>query len=82
MADNRGLTKFHESYTRSADTGVNEASDAAELAAARVARKQTNKGRSVDDISKSAAAAAQRRAADAASDDDKVAAVFANRRGD
>ena len=45
MESNRGLMKLHESYTRRAYTGVNEAADAAELAAARVARKQTNKVR-------------------------------------
>ena len=66
---NRGLTQFHESYTRRADTGVNEAANAAEFADARVARKQINKCRAVEDIAKSAAAAAQRRAADAASED-------------
>ena len=67
---------------------ISEAADAAELAAACVARNQTNKGRAVEELAKSAAAAAQRRAADAASEDDKEAAiadkdaVFANRRGD
>ena len=88
MAGNRGLTKLHESYTlRAADTGVNEAANAAEFSAASVARKQTNKGRAVEDLAKSAAAAVQRHAADAASEDDKEAAiddkdasVFANRR--
>ncbi len=86
MAANRGMKKLHESYTRCADTCVNEAAYADELAAARVARKQTNKGRAVEDLAKSAAAAPQRRAADAASEDDKEAAiadkdasVFANR---
>ncbi len=39
---------------------LSEAADAAELAAARVARKQTNKGRAVEDLAKSAAANAQR----------------------
>ena len=61
---------------------MSEAADAAELAAARVARKQTNKSRAVEELAKTAAAAAQRRAADAASEDDKDAAVFENRRGD
>ena len=53
---------------------MREANDAAELAAARVTRKQTNKGRAVEELAKTAAAAAQRRAADAVSDDDKEAA--------
>ena len=53
--NNRGLTQLHESYTRRADTGVNEAADAAELAAARVARKQTNKCRAAEELAKSAA---------------------------
>ena len=68
---------------------MNEAADAAELAAARVARKQTNKSRAVEGLAKTAAAAAQRRAADATTEDDKEAAiadkdasVFANCRGD
>ena len=52
MAGNRGLTKLYESYTRRADTGVNDSADAAELAAARVARKQTNKGRALEDLCK------------------------------
>ena len=34
---------------------MSEASDAAELAAARVARKQTNKGRAAEELAKSAA---------------------------
>ena len=50
---------------------ISEAVDAAELAAARFDRKQTNKDRAAEELAKSAAAAAQRRAADAASDDDK-----------
>ena len=60
------MTQFHESYTRRADTGENEAADAAELAAARVARKQTNNGRAAEELAKSAATIAQQHAADAA----------------
>ncbi len=41
----------------------------------RVARKQTKKGRAVEELAKTAAAAA-------ASEDDNEAAVFANRSGD
>ena len=44
---------------------MSEAADAAESAAARVARKQTNKGRAVEELAKSAATAAQQHAADA-----------------
>ena len=45
---------------------MSEVADAAELAAARVARNQNNKGRAVEELAKSAATAAQRHAADAA----------------
>ena len=45
--------------------GVNEAADAAELAAARIARKQSNKGRAAEELAKSAATAAQQHAPDA-----------------
>ncbi len=61
----RGLTQLHESYTRRADTGVNEAADAAELAADHVARKQTNKGRATEELAKHSVTAAQQHAADA-----------------
>ena len=44
---------------------MSEAADAAKLAAARVARKQTNKYCAVEELAKTAAAAAQRRIADA-----------------
>ena len=44
---------------------MSEAADAAKLAAARVARKQNNKARAVEELAKSAAAAAQQYAADA-----------------
>ena len=54
---------------------MSEAADAAELAAARVGRKQTNKGRAVEELAKTAAASAQRRAADAASEDEKEASI-------
>ncbi len=59
-----------------------DAADAAELASARVGRKQTNKGRAAYELAKTADAGAQRLAADAAFEDYKGAAVFANRRGD
>ena len=48
-----------EAITRVIYTGVNEAADAAELDAARVARKQNNKGRAAEELAKSAATAAQ-----------------------
>ena len=44
---------------------MSEATDAAELADARVARKQTNKCRASEELAKSAATAAQQHAADA-----------------
>ena len=44
---------------------MSEAADAAELAATRVARKQTNKGRAAEELAKSAATTAQQHAADA-----------------
>ena len=44
---------------------MSEAADAAESAAAGVARKQTNKGSAAEELSKSAATAAQQHAADA-----------------
>ena len=79
--------ELHESYSQRAHTVVNEADDADEFAAACVTRKQTNKGRAVEELAKSAAAAAQRRATYAEFEDDKEAAiadkdanVFANRR--
>ena len=56
---------------------MSEAADIAELLAAGFcSRRQTNKGRAAEELTKSAdtAAAAQRRAADAVSDDDKEAA--------
>ena len=57
---------------------MSEADYAAQLAAARVARKQTNKGCAVEELAKTAAGAAQRRAADAASEDDKDAVIADN----
>ena len=44
---------------------MSEAADADGLAAARVASKQTNKGRAAEELAKSAATAAQQHAADA-----------------
>ena len=44
---------------------MSEAAGAAELAAARVARKQTNKCRAAEELAKSAATAAQQHAAEA-----------------
>ena len=44
---------------------MSEAADAAEFAAARVARKQTNKDCAAEELSKSAATATQQHAADA-----------------
>ena len=44
---------------------MSETADAAELAAARVACKQTNKSRPVDELAKSAATASKQHAADA-----------------
>ena len=65
---------------------VSEAADAAELAAAHIARKQTNKCRAAEELAKSAATASQQHAADAtaAEQEELVAAaeapaVFANR---
>ena len=54
---------------------MSEDADAAVLAAACVARKQTNKGRAVEELAKTAAATAQQRAANAAPEDDKEAAL-------
>ena len=61
---------------------MSEAADTAESDAARVARKQTNKGRAAEELAKTVDATAQRLAADAAFEDYKEDAVFANRKGD
>ena len=44
---------------------MSEAADAAQLDAARVARKQTNKGRAVEELAKCAATTTKQHAADA-----------------
>ncbi len=51
---NQELTQLHDSYKRRADTGVNEGGDAAESAALRVARKQTDKCRAAEELAKKA----------------------------
>ena len=51
---------------------MSEAADAAELAAARVARKQTNKGRAVEELAKNADTASKQHAADATADEQEA----------
>ncbi len=64
------MTKLHESYTRSADTDLNEAADAAKLDAPRVARKQTNEDRATAaDQERCYAKACQGRCTDTSADD-------------
>ena len=56
---------------------MSEAANAAELAGARVARKQTNKCRAAEELAKSAATATQQHAADATAASEQEALVLA-----